>query len=278
MEFDEKDLRREISYAIKNIHGVRHVSGVGGSGVGGTGWALGTWGWGLGTWGGVWGRGVRSGDVGGRSPIASLFPPAPPRTGLFTPDLAFEAIVKKQVVKLKEPCLKCVDLVIQELINTVRQCTSKVLPLSPAGSAAPPSPPPAAHSRPLCPPSSGRTPACGRRQSASSPRTSGSARAEPRTRWVHSVLTAPQTPTHRPTSPTHGPTAPPAPHPQFQSSQSQIPHSQTCPPVIPKLLFPIPKLLFPTPNPPSSWSQPTVPKLCTPNPKLPPPTIPDPPP
>ncbi|NXD60138.1 DYN2 protein, partial [Corvus moneduloides] len=69
MEFDEKDLRREISYAIKNIHGV---------------------------------------------------------TGLFTPDLAFEAIVKKQVVKLKEPCLKCVDLVIQELINTVRQCTSKL--------------------------------------------------------------------------------------------------------------------------------------------------------
>lgn len=48
------------------------------------------------------------------------------RTGLFTPDLAFEAIVKKQVVKLKEPCLKCVDLVIQELISTVRQCTSKV--------------------------------------------------------------------------------------------------------------------------------------------------------
>lgn len=57
--------------------------------------------------------------------------PLPPgaagfRTGLFTPDLAFEAIVKKQVVKLKEPCLKCVDLVIQELISTVRQCTSKV--------------------------------------------------------------------------------------------------------------------------------------------------------
>ncbi|XP_035262234.1 dynamin-2 isoform X1 [Anguilla rostrata] len=70
MEFDEKELRREISYAIKNIHGVR--------------------------------------------------------TGLFTPDLAFEAIVKKQLVKLKEPCLKCIDLVIQELINTVRQCTNKL--------------------------------------------------------------------------------------------------------------------------------------------------------
>ena len=50
-----------------------------------------------------------------------------PRTGLFTPDLAFEAIVKKQIVKLKTPCLKCIDLVIQELINTVRQCTNKVL-------------------------------------------------------------------------------------------------------------------------------------------------------
>ncbi|XP_041099439.1 dynamin-2-like [Polyodon spathula] len=70
MEFDEKELRREISYAIKNIHGVR--------------------------------------------------------TGLFTPDLAFEAIVKKQIIKLKEPCLKCIDLVIQELISTVRQCTSKL--------------------------------------------------------------------------------------------------------------------------------------------------------
>ncbi|MBN3323250.1 DYN3 protein, partial [Atractosteus spatula] len=46
-------------------------------------------------------------------------------TGLFTPDLAFEAIVKKQIIKLKEPCLKCIDLVIQELINTVRQCANK---------------------------------------------------------------------------------------------------------------------------------------------------------
>lgn len=48
------------------------------------------------------------------------------RTGLFTPDMAFETIVKKQVKKIKEPCLKCVDMVISELINTVRQCTKKV--------------------------------------------------------------------------------------------------------------------------------------------------------
>ncbi|KAM8930177.1 dynamin-3 [Pelodytes ibericus] len=70
MEFEEKDLRKEISYAIKNIHGIR--------------------------------------------------------TGLFTPDMAFEAIVKKQIVKLKGPALKCVDLVMQELINTVRKCTAKL--------------------------------------------------------------------------------------------------------------------------------------------------------
>uniref|UniRef100_A0A672JV79 Dynamin-3-like n=1 Tax=Sinocyclocheilus grahami TaxID=75366 RepID=A0A672JV79_SINGR len=63
MECDEKEMRREISYAIKNIHGIR--------------------------------------------------------TGLFTPDMAFEAIVKKQVVKIKEPCIKCIDLVVQELINTL---------------------------------------------------------------------------------------------------------------------------------------------------------------
>ncbi|MED6254124.1 Dynamin-2, partial [Ataeniobius toweri] len=70
MECDDKEMRREISYAIKNIHGIR--------------------------------------------------------TGLFTPDMAFEAIVKKQIVKLKEPSIKCVDMVIQELINTVRQCSNKL--------------------------------------------------------------------------------------------------------------------------------------------------------
>ncbi|KAI4563072.1 hypothetical protein MJT46_010681 [Ovis ammon polii x Ovis aries] len=48
------------------------------------------------------------------------------RTGLFTPDMAFEAIVKKQIVKLKGPSLKSVDLVIQELINTVKKCTKKL--------------------------------------------------------------------------------------------------------------------------------------------------------
>ncbi|XP_061655913.1 dynamin-1a isoform X10 [Phyllopteryx taeniolatus] len=70
MEFDEKELRKEISYAIKNIHGIR--------------------------------------------------------TGLFTPDMAFETIVKRQIGKIKEPCTKCVDMVMSELVNTVRQCTKKL--------------------------------------------------------------------------------------------------------------------------------------------------------
>ncbi|GAB1285606.1 Dynamin-3 [Apodemus speciosus] len=47
-------------------------------------------------------------------------------TGLFTPDMAFEAIVKKQIVKLKGPSLKSVDLVMQELINTVKKCTKRL--------------------------------------------------------------------------------------------------------------------------------------------------------
>lgn len=48
------------------------------------------------------------------------------RTGLFTPDMAFETIVKRQIGKIKEPCTKCVDMVISELVITVRQCTRKV--------------------------------------------------------------------------------------------------------------------------------------------------------
>ena len=70
MCYDEKELRREISFAIRNTHGIR--------------------------------------------------------VGLFTPDMAFEAIVKRQISQLKEPVIKCVDLVIQELSSVVRVCTDKV--------------------------------------------------------------------------------------------------------------------------------------------------------
>lgn len=70
IECDEKQLRKEIQFAIKNIHGIR--------------------------------------------------------TGLFTPDMAFEIIVKDQIERLKAPTLKCVDLVVTELTDVVRKCTERV--------------------------------------------------------------------------------------------------------------------------------------------------------
>lgn len=45
--------------------------------------------------------------------------------------MAFEAIVKKQINRLKEPSLKCVDLVVLELSNVVRICTDRVSTIFP---------------------------------------------------------------------------------------------------------------------------------------------------
>ena len=44
------------------------------------------------------------------------------RVGLFTPDMAFEAIVKTQIEKLLGPALKCVDLVSSELGEVIQKC------------------------------------------------------------------------------------------------------------------------------------------------------------
>lgn len=48
------------------------------------------------------------------------------RTGLFTPDMAFEIIVKDQIQRLKQPTLNCVDLVVNEVTDVIRKCTDKV--------------------------------------------------------------------------------------------------------------------------------------------------------
>ena len=48
------------------------------------------------------------------------------RSGLFTPDAAFEIIVKKQVHKLKEPCKNCIDLCLVEISNIIHSLTDKV--------------------------------------------------------------------------------------------------------------------------------------------------------
>lgn len=68
--YDEKMLRREISFAILNNHGIR--------------------------------------------------------SGLFTPDQAFEAICKKLIGLMREPSLKCVDLVVTELGNVISQCSERL--------------------------------------------------------------------------------------------------------------------------------------------------------
>jgi len=70
MEIDEKELRKEIAFAIRNIHGVR--------------------------------------------------------IGLFTPDRAFDMVSKAQIAKLKEPSLKLLDLVTQEMLNMTKNATSKM--------------------------------------------------------------------------------------------------------------------------------------------------------
>ncbi|XP_041370307.1 dynamin-1-like isoform X6 [Gigantopelta aegis] len=48
------------------------------------------------------------------------------RTGLFTPDMAFETIVKKQIDRLKPPSIRCTDLVVNELSNVVKKSTEKM--------------------------------------------------------------------------------------------------------------------------------------------------------
>ena len=50
------------------------------------------------------------------------------RVGLFTPDMAFEAIVKEQIQKLLGPSLHCVDLVSTEL-NSVIQRSAELVSL-----------------------------------------------------------------------------------------------------------------------------------------------------
>ena len=44
------------------------------------------------------------------------------RVGLFTPDMAFEVIVKNQIRKLSDPSIKCIDMVMTELLDMIKQC------------------------------------------------------------------------------------------------------------------------------------------------------------
>ena len=46
--------------------------------------------------------------------------------GIFTPDIAFESIVKGLINKMKEPSVKCVDHVINELGQNVKKSALEV--------------------------------------------------------------------------------------------------------------------------------------------------------
>ena len=52
------------------------------------------------------------------------------RVGLFTPDMAFEAITKNQIEKLLSPAVKCVDMVSAELMTAVKNCADGVRALT----------------------------------------------------------------------------------------------------------------------------------------------------
>ncbi|KNC71020.1 hypothetical protein SARC_16448, partial [Sphaeroforma arctica JP610] len=44
------------------------------------------------------------------------------RRALFVPEVCFELLVKKQIERLQEPSLRCVELVFDELTRIVVQC------------------------------------------------------------------------------------------------------------------------------------------------------------
>jgi replication fork clamp-binding protein CrfC len=48
------------------------------------------------------------------------------RSGLFTPDEAFEYVIQMQITKFEEPILKCVDMIILELMSIVQEVTGKL--------------------------------------------------------------------------------------------------------------------------------------------------------
>ncbi|CAJ0931099.1 unnamed protein product, partial [Mesorhabditis belari] len=49
-----------------------------------------------------------------------------PRPALFVPEVAFELLVKRQIQRLEEPSLRCVDLVHEELQRIVQHCGNEI--------------------------------------------------------------------------------------------------------------------------------------------------------
>lgn len=51
-------------------------------------------------------------------------PPKGPRPSLFVPEVSFELLVKKQVKRLEEPSLRCVELVHEEMQRIIQHCSN----------------------------------------------------------------------------------------------------------------------------------------------------------
>jgi dynamin 1-like protein len=49
-----------------------------------------------------------------------------PRPSLFIPEIAFDLLIKPQIKRLELPCLRCVELVFDEMLKIVNTCETKV--------------------------------------------------------------------------------------------------------------------------------------------------------
>lgn len=49
-----------------------------------------------------------------------------PRPALFVPEVAFELLVKRQIRRLEEPSLRCVELVHEEMQRIIQHCGTQV--------------------------------------------------------------------------------------------------------------------------------------------------------
>ena len=58
------------------------------------------------------------------SPSCLPLHPQGPRPSLFVPEVSFELLVKKQVKRLEEPSLRCVELVHEEMQIIIQHCSN----------------------------------------------------------------------------------------------------------------------------------------------------------
>lgn len=68
-------------------------------------------------------------ELGGTFPNRPPYIPCPllpqgPRPALFVPEVSFELLVKRQIKRLEEPSLRCVELVHEEMQRIIQHCSN----------------------------------------------------------------------------------------------------------------------------------------------------------